>query len=145
MAGLRGRVAIVLHAHLPYVLTHGTFPHGSDWVCEAVAESYLPLLGVLRRLLLRGIIPRWTIELSPVLCEQLASPRFRVLFQNYCRQKQGAARQDEEHFRATATIRSSSSLPAFGNPSTQSGCGSSPKSTAGSCLQRWSGSSALGQ
>jgi 1,4-alpha-glucan branching enzyme len=99
MAGLRGRVAIVLHAHLPYVLTHGTFPHGSDWVCEAVAESYLPLLGVLRRLLLRGIVPRWTIELSPVLCEQLASPRFRVLFQNYCRQKQGAARQDEEHFR----------------------------------------------
>jgi 1,4-alpha-glucan branching enzyme len=94
-----GVVALVLHSHLPYVLHHGRFPHGSEWLCEAVAECYLPLLQVVRGLVRRGILPRCTVEFSPVLCEQLAQPAFRVLFQQYCREKAEAAREDEQHFR----------------------------------------------
>lgn len=90
---------MVLHAHLPYVLHHGRFPHGTDWLCEAVAECYLPLLKVLRGLIRRGLLPRCTLEFSPVLCEQLAHPAFRVLFQQYCQEKMEAAREDEFHFR----------------------------------------------
>ena len=26
---------LTLHSHLPYVLNHGRWPHGSDWLCEA--------------------------------------------------------------------------------------------------------------
>mgnify|MGYP003290937383 CR=1 FL=1 len=39
-----------LHSHLPYVLNHGRWPHGSDWICEAAVDTYLPLLETLRRL-----------------------------------------------------------------------------------------------
>ena len=30
-----------LHAHLPWVLHHGRWPHGVDWLNEAAAETYL--------------------------------------------------------------------------------------------------------
>ena len=43
-------VVLFLHSHLPYVLHHGRWPHGSDWLCEAALETYLPLLDTLRRL-----------------------------------------------------------------------------------------------
>ncbi len=35
-----------LHSHLPYVLNHGAWPHGSDWLSEAVlAGARSPALG----------------------------------------------------------------------------------------------------
>ncbi|MEM9753736.1 MAG: hypothetical protein AAF916_10170, partial [Planctomycetota bacterium] len=30
-----GSFCLVLHGHLPYVLHHGTWPHGEDWLYEA--------------------------------------------------------------------------------------------------------------
>src|SRR5947209_12243035 len=47
--------ALVLHTHLPMVVNHGRWPHGSDWLCEAAFECYLPLLEVLQRLVADGI------------------------------------------------------------------------------------------
>ena len=44
----QGRLAIVLHSHLPYVEGFGTWPFGEEWLWEAIATSYLPLLEVLR-------------------------------------------------------------------------------------------------
>ena len=41
---------LALHSHLPYVLNHGRWPHGSDWLSEATFECYLPLLEVAHRL-----------------------------------------------------------------------------------------------
>ena len=41
---------LALHSHLPYVLNHGRWPHGSDWICEADIETYLPLLETLHAL-----------------------------------------------------------------------------------------------
>ncbi len=38
-----GSFCLVLHGHLPYVLRHGTWPHGEDWLYEAAAETYLQL------------------------------------------------------------------------------------------------------
>jgi 1,4-alpha-glucan branching enzyme len=69
--------ALVLHTHLPFVLNHGRWPHGSDWLNEATVECYLPLLDAARRLVADGISPRWTINISPVLAEQLASDVFQ--------------------------------------------------------------------
>ena len=42
-----GKLCIVLHAHLPYVLHHGETPHGEAWLFEAAAETYLPLLDLI--------------------------------------------------------------------------------------------------
>ena len=63
-----GRVAIVLHTHLPYVEGVSTWPFGEEWLWEAIATSYLPLLDVLRT----GAPV--TLSLTPVLCDQLEAP-----------------------------------------------------------------------
>ncbi|MBA3496700.1 MAG: DUF1957 domain-containing protein [Gemmatimonadales bacterium] len=65
-----------LHSHLPYVLNHGRWPHGSDWICEAAFDTYLPLLEVLRQLGDEETPAPVTIGFTPVLANQLASPVF---------------------------------------------------------------------
>src|SRR4051812_22023431 len=64
----RGRLAIVLHTHMPYVEGFGTWPFGEEWLWEAVATSYVPLLALLQR----GA--PLTVSLTPVLCDQLEAP-----------------------------------------------------------------------
>jgi 1,4-alpha-glucan branching enzyme len=59
------------------VVNHGRWPHGSDWLNEATFDCYLPLLETMHRLVADGISPKWTINISPVLTEQLASPEFQ--------------------------------------------------------------------
>src|SRR3954467_10956832 len=63
-----GRLAIVLHSHMPYVEGFGTWPFGEEWLWEAVATSYLPVLALLER----GA--PLTLSLTPVLCDQLEAP-----------------------------------------------------------------------
>jgi 1,4-alpha-glucan branching enzyme len=94
-----GYWALVLHSHIPYVLTHGRSPHGTDWLVEAVAECYLPLWEWSQRLLQQGIPPRYTLSFTPILQEQLASPAFRAEMEAYLRFKQDAAREDMHQFR----------------------------------------------
>jgi 1,4-alpha-glucan branching enzyme len=65
-----------LHSHLPYVLNHGRWPHGSDWLCEAALDTYLPLLEVLRGLESEAVPAPVTIGFTPVLANQLTNPLF---------------------------------------------------------------------
>src|SRR5438876_808369 len=67
---------LALHSHLPYVLNHGRWPHGSDWLCEAALDTYLPLLERLTELAAEGTAAPVTIGFTPVLANQLASPAF---------------------------------------------------------------------
>ncbi len=67
---------LALHSHLPYVLNHGRWPHGSDWLCEAALDTYLPLLEQSRQLAREGTAAPLTIGFTPVLANQLASPAF---------------------------------------------------------------------
>jgi len=47
---------LTLHSHLPYVLNHGRWPHGTDWITEAAIDTYLPLIDALHaRTSLRGL------------------------------------------------------------------------------------------
>jgi 1,4-alpha-glucan branching enzyme len=93
-----GYVSITLHSHLPYVINHGTWPHGLEWLCEAAAETYLPLLRVIGRLQRDGIYLKPNINLSPILLEQLAHPVFKSEFVEYLARKIEAARKDQEEF-----------------------------------------------
>ncbi len=61
----QGQLAIVLHTHMPYVEGFGTWPFGEEWLWEAIAGSYLPLLDLLDE----GA--PITVSLTPVLCDQL--------------------------------------------------------------------------
>jgi len=94
MSELKGNFTLVLHAHLPYVLSHGRWPHGTDWLNEATAETYIPLLRVFERLIDEGITPNVTLGLTPILCEQLANPSFWDEFNHYCENKIKASQED---------------------------------------------------
>ncbi len=94
----KGFFAFVLHNHLPYVLAHGRWPHGMDWLSEAAAETYIPLIGIMREMIGDGYEPRLTIDVSPVLCEQLADPSFKEEFVSYLKQKIEAAQKDIAEF-----------------------------------------------
>jgi len=96
-----GYVSLTLHAHLPYVVNHGTWPHGMEWLHEAAAETYLPLLRVLRNLERDGIALHCNLNLSPVLLEQLAHPVFQAEFPHYLERKITAASEDEAFFIST--------------------------------------------
>ncbi len=95
-----GHVVLVLHTHLPWVLGHGRWPHGEDWLLEAAAECYLPILRVLDRIASEGGSPRITVGLTPVLCEMLASPRFKEDLIAYIDSRQELAERDREAFEA---------------------------------------------
>jgi len=104
--------SLVLHSHIPYVLAHGSWPHGTDWLYEAAAETYLPLLGALRRLAEEGLPPRITVSFTPVLMAQLKDPDFVTGFAAYLEMKIAIARRDEEDFRASGR-RELAPLAAF--------------------------------
>jgi 1,4-alpha-glucan branching enzyme len=93
-----GNLVLVLHTHLPWVLHHGGWPHGTDWLCEAVAECYIPLLNVFNELLAEGCTSKATFDISPVLCEQMEHPDFASVFTHYCDEKVAGARADYEYF-----------------------------------------------
>ncbi len=80
-----GSFCLVLHGHMPYVLHHGIWPHGEDWLYEAAAETYLPLLSVIEECSNLNGSPRLTVGMTPVLLEQLANPYFKQGFVNYLR------------------------------------------------------------
>jgi 1,4-alpha-glucan branching enzyme len=53
---------------MPYVEGYGTWPFGEEWLWEAMATTYVPLLDVL------AAAPELTLSLTPVLVDQLAAP-----------------------------------------------------------------------
>ncbi|OGL46704.1 MAG: hypothetical protein A2149_00880 [Candidatus Schekmanbacteria bacterium RBG_16_38_11] len=96
-----GSFSFVLHSHLPYVLSHGTWPHGTDWINEAAAECYIPILNVIRELVEEGISPKMTIGITPVLTEQLSDKSFKEGFKNYLEVKIQAAEENRKEFLST--------------------------------------------
>jgi 1,4-alpha-glucan branching enzyme len=78
---------LTLHSHLPYVMNHGRWPHGSDWIAEAAIDTYLPLIETLRAMEADGITAPVTIGFTPVLANQLASDAFRDELELYFEQR----------------------------------------------------------
>jgi 1,4-alpha-glucan branching enzyme len=62
---------------MPYVEGFGTWPFGEEWLWEAMAGCYLPLLELLER----GA--PLTLSLTPVLCDQLEAPRLGERFTTF--------------------------------------------------------------
>lgn len=96
-----GCLCIVLHGHLPYVLNHGSYPHGEAWLYEAAAETYLPILDMIGGVALNKGRPALTIGLTPVLLEQLANDRFKTGFVTYLNERIERARHDRKEFESS--------------------------------------------
>ncbi len=79
-----GSLALILHAHLPFVRhpEHEDF-HEEDWLYEAVTETYVPLLRMLRQLVADGVPFKLTFTLSPTLCEMLRDPLLQGRTERY--------------------------------------------------------------
>src|SRR5437867_12407272 len=79
-----GLLAIVLHAHLPFV-RHPELPEflEEDWLFEAISETYLPLLYVFQSLMESGVRVRVTLGLTPPLCEMLSDPLLRERYRRH--------------------------------------------------------------
>ena len=101
MRDSNGRLVFTLHTHLPFVLNHGRWPFGSDWLCEAAVQCYLPLLRVFTDLADAETPPAVTINLSPILCEQLANPGFREEMAAFLQQRLEACAENRRHFTDT--------------------------------------------
>ena len=104
MSDKLGSLSIVLHGHLPYVLNHGVYPHGENWLFEAAAETYLPILDMIGAVALLGKRAGLTIGLTPVLLEQLAHARFKEGFVEYLNDRIDRAKVDAAEFKTNGQL-----------------------------------------
>jgi 1,4-alpha-glucan branching enzyme len=75
---MAGYLALILHAHLPFV-RHPEHEHflEEEWFFEAITESYIPLLRVMKRLVDDGVPFKLTMSLTPTLCAMLQDELLR--------------------------------------------------------------------
>jgi len=71
----KGYLAIVLHAHLPYV-RHPEYEDSleENWLYEAITGTYVPLLLILESLIEEDVDYRLTLSLTPTLTTMLSDP-----------------------------------------------------------------------
>jgi len=93
----QGFLALILHAHLPYV-RHPEYEYSLEekWFFEAITECYMPLLMVFEKLAEERIDFRLTFSLSPTLLAMLEDPLLRERYRQYLQRLQELARLEEE-------------------------------------------------
>src|SRR5437588_352533 len=73
-----GYLALVLHAHLPFVRhpEHEEFLE-EDWLFEAITETYIPLLMMMERLAVEEVPFKLTMTVTPTLSSMLQDQLLR--------------------------------------------------------------------
>ncbi len=81
---VKGYLALVLHAHLPYV-RHPEYPEflEEDWLFEAITETYLPLISVFEGLRRDEVPFELTLTLTPTLLSMLADPLLQSRYRRF--------------------------------------------------------------
>ena len=100
-----GYLALVLHAHLPYV-HHPEYPEflEEDWLYEAITETYLPLLAAFDRLAGEKIPFALTLTLTPPLCAMLRDPLLRERYGRYLDRSLTLAEKEIERTRGQGRL-----------------------------------------
>ena len=93
-----GFFGLVLHGHIPWCKKSGTWPAGEEWLFEAMNETYIPMLNVLRSLKEDHIKTAITINITPILAEQLADDYMKQRFSEYMEDLIKRAENDIERF-----------------------------------------------
>ena len=79
-----GRLAIVLHAHLPYVRKNEKNSLEEDWLFQAILECYIPLLQVMESSKKRDFDnTKLTLSLSPTLLSLLQNKQNQKKFSSW--------------------------------------------------------------
>ncbi len=93
----RGYVALMLHAHLPFVRhpEHAFFTE-ELWLYEAITETYIPLLELLEGLRDDGVPARLTLSLTPTLLAMLGDPLLQTRYLERCAALAELAGQEAE-------------------------------------------------
>src|SRR5580658_10195088 len=104
MSDSLGTLCIALHGHLPYVLHHGSYPHGEPWLYEAAAETYLPILDVIGECALLKARPAITMGMTPILLDQLVHERFKSGLVAYLVERSERARSDQAQFQSSGEL-----------------------------------------
>ena len=97
-----GIFSLMLHCHIPYCRKSGVWPAGEEWLFEAMNETYIPLLRVLRGFQMDGLRPGIMIGVVPILAEQLADPYMKQRFVEYLEDKIRRAEQDCRRFQGNS-------------------------------------------
>lgn len=99
---VEARLTLVLHCHLPYVRhpEHERFLE-EDWLHEAVAETYVPLLLMLEGAEEEGLDFRLALSLSPTLCEMLSNRLLTQRCRRYLEEHVELAEREVERTRGT--------------------------------------------
>ncbi len=95
-----GYLALVLHAHLPYV-RHPEYEEflEEDWLYEAITETYIPLLQVFEKLVQDGVDFKVTMSLTPPLCSMLRDPLLQDRYVRYIERAIRLCEQERERTR----------------------------------------------
>ncbi|MFX1356522.1 MAG: 1,4-alpha-glucan branching protein domain-containing protein [Promethearchaeota archaeon] len=78
-----GYFGLMLHGHIPWCKKSGVWPAGEEWLMEAMNETYIPMLNLLRNLKEKKIKTAITINITPILAEQLSDEYMKQRFSEY--------------------------------------------------------------
>lgn len=94
---IKGYLALILHAHLPYV-RHPEYVHSLEekWFFEAITECYIPLIRVFQELDRDGVPFCLTFSLSPTLLAMMEDPFLQERYGDYLSKLQELAQREEE-------------------------------------------------
>ena len=93
-----GYFGLVLHGHIPWCKKSGVWPAGEEWLMEAMNETYIPMLNILRELKAEGLKTAITINITPILAEQLADEYMKQRFSEYMEDLISRAKNDIKKF-----------------------------------------------
>ncbi len=81
------------------------WPHGEEWVHEAMSETYIPLLNALYDLKDEGLSFRITVSVTPILAEQLGDELIKDHFEIFAQERSTWAAADIDRFAAAGDER----------------------------------------
>src|SRR6476619_5168656 len=103
---MAGSLALVLHAHLPFVRhpEHDEFLE-EDWLFEAITETYIPLIGMMERLGTDGVPFRLAMSITPPLCAMLQDELLQTRYLRHLDRTIDLAEREIERNRNQSEVR----------------------------------------
>jgi 1,4-alpha-glucan branching enzyme len=90
-----GYLALVLHAHLPFVRhPESDYVLEEEWLFEAISETYVPLIKMFEGLKRDGVDFKMTMSLTPPLVSMLRDPLLQDRFDKHLAQLQQLVEQE---------------------------------------------------
>lgn len=101
-----GYLALVLHAHLPFVRhPESDYVLEEEWLYEAITETYIPLIKVFEGLKRDGIDFKITMTITPPLVSMLRDPLLQERYDAHLAKLEELAEREIEHNAHNGHIR----------------------------------------